>query len=79
MKTIAAGEFKAKCLRIIRQMCKDREPVTITRYGRPVAILSPVLQVDSNVSIIGAMRGSVLSYDDPFTPATDPDDWTAAQ
>lgn len=76
MKTIAAGEFKAKCLRVIGQMCKDHEPVTITRYGHPVAILSPAPQVNSTVSIIGAMRGSVLSYDDPFMPATDPNDWT---
>jgi len=79
MKTIATGEFKSKCLRIIGQMCEDREPVTITRYGHPVAILSPAPQVSTTVSIIGAVRGSVLSCDDPFLPATDPDDWTATR
>ena len=79
MKRIAAGEFKSKCLRIIGQMRKDCEPVTITRYGHPVAILSPVHQVNTTVSIIGAMRGSVLSYDDPFLPTTEPDDWIAVR
>ena len=79
MKRIAAGEFKSKCLRIIGQMRKDHEPITITRYGHPVAILSPAPQTNSSVSIIGAMRGSVLSYDDPFLPVADPDDWTAAR
>ena len=79
MKTMAAGEFKSKCLQVIGQMCKYHEPVTITRYGHPAAILSPAPQVDSTVSIIGAMRGSVLSYDDQFLPTTNPDDWTAAR
>lgn len=79
MKRIAAGEFKAKCLRVIRQMCEDQEPVTITKHGRPVAILSPLPQVNETVSIIGAIRGSVLGYDDPFQPATDQSDWAATQ
>jgi len=77
MKTIAAAEFKAKCLRVIGQMCKDREPVTITKHGRPLAVLSPYVPADETTSIIGAMEGSVLSYDDPFLPAADPDDWDA--
>ncbi len=77
MKTIAAAEFKAKCLRVIGQMCEDREPVTITKHGRPVAMLSPYVPADGTASIIGAMQGSVLGYDDPFLPAADPDDWNA--
>ena len=79
MKTVAAGEFKSKCLRIIGQMPKDHEPITIIRYGHSMAILSPAYRVNSTVSIIGAMRGSVLSYDDPFLPATDPYDWATAR
>jgi hypothetical protein len=30
-KTIAAAHFKAQCLRIIEQMSRDREPVTMSR------------------------------------------------
>ena len=40
-KTIGAAEFKATCLRVIKQMGRDGEPVTITNRGRPVAVLSP--------------------------------------
>ena len=76
---MAATEFKAKCLRVIGEMSKEREPVTITRHGQPVAILSPLPQPDETSSIIGAMRGSVLAYDDPFLPATDPSDWSATR
>ena len=75
MKKIAATAFKAECLRVIRQVGRDREPVTITRRGHPVAVLSPLPDADKPNSIIGAMQGSVLSYDAPFEPAADPADW----
>ena len=79
VKTIGATEFKARCLRVIGQMNKDREPVTITNRGRPVAVLSPFPATNEQWSIIGAMRGSVLAYDDPFGPALDPSDWAAVR
>ena len=31
---MGAAEFKARCLRVINQMNKDRKPVTITKRGR---------------------------------------------
>ena len=79
LKTIAATEFKAKCLRVITQMNKDHEPVTITKRGQPVAVLSPLPQSKKTFSIIGTMRGTVLAYSDPFRPAADPADWTASR
>ena len=72
-KVMGATEFKAKCLRVINRMNKDREPVTITNRGRPVAVQAP----GESPSIIGAMRGSVLAYHDPFRPAADSSDWSA--
>ncbi|MXX16924.1 MAG: type II toxin-antitoxin system Phd/YefM family antitoxin, partial [Gammaproteobacteria bacterium] len=39
---MAVTDFRARCLRVIGQMGKDREPVTITKRGRPVAMLSPL-------------------------------------
>ena len=78
-KCLGAAEFKATCLRVIKQLGKDGEPVTITKRGRPVAVLSPAPEPGTRPSIIGAMRGSVLGYDGPFSPATAPSDWTAAR
>jgi antitoxin (DNA-binding transcriptional repressor) of toxin-antitoxin stability system len=75
-KTVAAARFKAECLRIIEQMGRDREPVTITRRGRAVAVLAPVAPAAPS-SIIGALKGSVLRYEDPFGPASPPEDWNA--
>lgn len=76
-KTIGAARFKAACLRVIEDMSRDGEPVTITKRGRPVAVLSPVKVEDRPRSIIGAMAGSVLRYDEPFAPAAGPDQWDA--
>jgi prevent-host-death family protein len=78
-KTIAAAQFKAECLRLIEQMNRDHEPVTITRHGKPVAVLTPVPDEASAHPLVGALRGTVTRYDDPFAPATDAADWTATQ
>ena len=41
MKTMPAGEFKAKCLRVMEEVRKYRTPVVITKKGKPVAKLVP--------------------------------------
>ena len=75
---VSATEFKAKCLRIIKEMNGDGRPVTVTNHGRPVAVLSPVLASDEQPPpFIGMMRGTVLRYEDPFEPAASPSDWSA--
>lgn len=76
-KTIGAAQFKAACLRVIDDMSRDGEPVTITKRGRPVAVLSPVKAEGRPPSIIGAMAGSVLGYDEPFAAAAGPGEWDA--
>jgi len=76
-KTMGAAEFKASCLRVIDQVATDHRPVTITKRGRPVAVLSPAPAETDRSGIVGALRGTVLRYDDPFGPAADPSDWSA--
>jgi prevent-host-death family protein len=77
-KMIGAAQFKAECLRLIERMSEDHEPVTITKRGRPVATLQPVKSQEP-ASIVGAMRGSVLRFDDPLAPVLEPGDWNAAR
>ena len=78
-RAIGAAEFKAKCLNLIDQMSSDGEPITITKRGKPVAVLSPVSDAGPPASIIGAMKGSVIFYDDPFSPAVEADEWNAGR
>jgi prevent-host-death family protein len=37
MRTMAAGEFKAKCLAVMDEVAATGEPVLVTKRGKPVA------------------------------------------
>ena len=76
-KMIGAAEFKAHCLRILDEVERTGEPVTITKRGRAVAEVKPVakekLTGDKRLEF-GFMKGSVtfLADEDDFS-ALDPD------
>lgn len=59
MSVIAAGEFKAKCLHILDEVKKTREPVTVTKRGKPVARVVPIPAETG--SSYGIAKGS-MSY-----------------
>ncbi len=63
--TMPAGEFKAKCLKILDQVAETRETLVITKHGKPVARLEPI-HVDADV--IGAMRGTGVIMGDIISP-----------
>ncbi len=42
MKTMAAGKFKATCLAVMDEVHAKREPVLLTKNGKPVAKLVPL-------------------------------------
>jgi antitoxin (DNA-binding transcriptional repressor) of toxin-antitoxin stability system len=76
--TVSATEFKAKCLALIDDMNRTKIPVVVTKRGKRVAEMRPAgADIDSDRSLIGWMKGSVLRYDDPFSPAIDPSEWNA--
>lgn len=76
-KTVAAAEFKATCLRLIDEMNETGQPVTITKRGKPVAVLTPVEPPAAIQPLWGYLEGTVTRYDDPLKPAVDPDEWDA--
>ena len=76
-RQVSAAEFKAKCLRIINEMQDTGETVTVTRRGKPVAIVSLPPSTEPTQSFIGSLRGTVIKYDDPFEPAVPASDWSA--
>lgn len=61
MRTMAAGEFKAKCLAVMDEVLSTGEPVLITKRGKPVArVVSPqewAMQTETADSIFGFLRG----------------------
>ena len=54
---MAAGEFKARCLRVMEEVRKYRTPVVITKKGKPVAKLVP--PDEPKKSVFGCMRDKI--------------------
>jgi prevent-host-death family protein len=72
--TVAAGEFKAKCLKLLDQVAADRKPLIITKHGKPVAQLVPIPE-EEWVDPFGLMRGSGTIIGDIISPLED--EWEA--
>lgn len=52
---VTAAEFKAKCLKLMDEIAKTREPIVITKRGKPIAKLMPADEQPS--SLFGYMKG----------------------
>lgn len=72
--SIGAGDFKAKCLQLLDAVAAQREPLIITKRGKPVAKLVPV---PPQAALFGALAGSVVSESDIIAPIGE--DWEAAR
>jgi prevent-host-death family protein len=68
-KTIAAGEFKSKCLHLLDEVAEQRTPIVITKRGRPIAKLVPI--DDKPVPLYGRMAGTVKILGDIVGPLDD--------
>ncbi len=64
--TIAAGEFKSKCLKLLDQVSEQRQTLVITKHGRAVAQVVPMPPVEE--TLFGSMKGSVLYMGDIISP-----------
>ncbi len=73
---IAAGEFKQKCLRLLDDVGESGEPVVITKRGKPVAQLVPVLPQRAD-DWRGSMRDRGQIRGDLVAPALDSTEWNA--
>ena len=54
---INAAEFKAKCLKLIDEVAATRKPLIITKRGRPVASVVPIVN-DAPQKMFGYMKGT---------------------
>jgi len=77
MIEVSISEFKAKCLALLEQVRKTREPIRVTRHGKPRR-----RSRSSNAGVdrskwIGSLKGTVEILGDIISPATDKDEWEA--
>jgi prevent-host-death family protein len=69
METVAATEFKQRCLAILDRV--GPEGIVITKHGKPVAKLVPVEEgsdeligsLDGKVEVLGDILGTGLRWD----------------
>ena len=73
MKTIAAGEFKARCLKVLEDVRTKRTPVLITKRGKPLAKLVP--PDDQPPDVFGRLAGKIEIVGDIVSPITPLEDW----
>ncbi|MGB7546697.1 MAG: type II toxin-antitoxin system prevent-host-death family antitoxin [Terracidiphilus sp.] len=63
--TIPAGEFKAKCLKMLDEVAEKGQTLVITKRGKPVAQVVPM---PPDVELFGAMKGSGTILGDIVSP-----------
>ena len=63
LTTMAAGEFKAKCLSVLDDVERRRRTVIVTKRGRPVAQVVPL-----PASRGSTLEGSLLHDEEPLAP-----------
>jgi prevent-host-death family protein len=63
---IPAGEFKAKCLKLLDEVHQQRRQIVITKRGKPVARLVPL--AEDLPDIFGRMKGTGEILGDIVSP-----------
>jgi prevent-host-death family protein len=75
MHEVSISEFKAKCIGLLEQVRKTKQPLRVTRHGKPVAEVVPVSEPVDRAQMIASMQGSGETLGDIISPANDEDDW----
>ncbi len=64
---IAAGEFKAKCLKLMDEVQKHREGIIITKYGKPIARLTTIEETTPE-PVFGFLKNTLSITGDIVAP-----------
>jgi len=59
VKTINAGQFKNRCLKIMDGVARTRTPIVVTKRGRPVVKVVPY--IESSQSLAGSILKEIGS------------------
>lgn len=72
-RSVGAAEFKAKCLQLMDDVERTRQPVIVTKRGRAVVRIVPA--TEEQPRIFGALKGMMTIHGDIVEPIGDP--WEA--
>jgi prevent-host-death family protein len=79
MNEIAISKFKATCLQVLERVRKTKQPVRVTRFGKPVADIIPPQDETTPRRRLGTMIGSGRILRDIVGPSGDESDLDAAR
>ena len=71
---IAVTEFKSKCLKVMNEISITRQPVIITKRGKPIAQLTPI-EPEPEATLFGYMTDTAAITGDIIAPIGEP--WSA--
>ena len=75
MEEIPISKFKATCLAVLEKVRRTGQPVRITRFGKPVAEVTPTTAVAPGQRMLGGLEGKLIIHGDIVSPAVDPSEW----
>ena len=75
MEEIAISKFKATCLEVLERVRRTRKPIRVTRFGKPIADVTPPSVPKPTGHRLGSMAGTVRIKGDIVSPATDAGSW----
>lgn len=78
MKEISISRFKAKCLALLEEVRLTKEPIRVTRFGRPVAEIVPPKFAQGRTAWIGSMKHSMKIIGDIISPANEKSEWESS-
>jgi len=81
VRTIAAGEFKAKCLAVMAEVNSTGQPVLVTKRGKPLARVVPSVEPtekEEAESILGCLKHMGRITGEIVSPELSDDEWIRA-
>jgi len=75
MRTMAAGKFKATCLAVMDEVQAKREPVLVTKNGKPVAKLVPLDLTEGEDPLDAFYFGKIEIVGDIMAPLYSDKEW----
>jgi prevent-host-death family protein len=73
MKTVLISEFKAKCIKMLKEVHKNGRPLTVTLRGKPIVRVEPI-RVEKRKPRLGTMKGQMIIKGDIIHSDME-DDW----
>ena len=58
MKTVLISEFKARCIKMLKEVQKTGKPLLVTLRGEPIARVEPVAKGKKRQ--LGALKGRMI-------------------